>query len=119
MQDHLRRVLEPHFDVRFVEDGAAAVEEARRSRPDLVILEALLPTMDGFQACRRLKSLPETRNIPVLFFSLLLAEERAVQVGADGFLTKPLGREALLKSIRSFLTLGPASGMDEKGEVNG
>ena len=110
MQACLRRVLEPYFDLVFVEDGAAVERAVRENRPALVILEALLPEVDGFQACRRLKSLPETRDIPVLFFTLLLARERAAQVGADGFLLKPLRREVFMETISTLLGSSPHAG---------
>ncbi len=117
MQASLRRILEPHFDLMFVEDGAAVVEAVRENRPALVILEALLPTVDGFQACYHLKSHPETRDIPVLFFTLLLAKERAAQVGADRFLLKPLQREVLLDHIWNLVGGSPTAGNgDERSD---
>lgn len=103
MRDALTRMLEEHFVLVLVEDGAAAVAQTRAHLPALVILEALLPTMDGFQVCQQLKNDPATCHIPILFFTLLLAEERAAQVGADGFLLKPLHKDALLETICRLL----------------
>jgi len=103
MRSALTQALEEHFELEFVEDGAAALEQVKARLPALVILEVLLPTLDGFQVCQRLKSDPTTCHIPVLIFTLLLAEERAAQVGADGFLLKPLHKETLIETIYRLL----------------
>lgn len=116
MRDALARALEEHFELEFVEDGAAVLERTKTHRPALVILEGLLPTLDGFQVCQRLKSDPATRHIPVIFFTLLLAKERAAQVGADGFLLKPLRRDALLETIDRLLADAPAEKREEKND---
>jgi len=103
MRDVLRRTLEEHFELQFVEDGATVLDQVRARPPALIILEALLPTLDGFQVCQQLKDDPATRHIPVLFFTLLLAEERAAQVGADAFLLKPQRKDVLLETINRLL----------------
>jgi len=103
MRRALAQALEGRFELEFVDDGADVLERARHRPPALVILETLLPTLDGFQVCRRLKRDPVTRHIPVLFFTLLLAEERAAQVGADGFLLKPIRPEVLLSTVHCLL----------------
>ncbi|MGQ9615273.1 MAG: response regulator [Spirochaetota bacterium] len=99
MQGVLKSALEDRFEIEFVEDGLGVFERVILRTPDVIVLEVLLPTLDGFQVCRRLKSNPLTRDIPVLFFTLLLAEERVKQAGADGFLLKPFRKEAFIKSI--------------------
>lgn len=113
MHNTLTRTLEEHFDLVFVEDGAAVLEQVRVHSPALIILEVILPTLDGFQVCRQLKNEPTTRHIPVLIFTLLLAEERAVQMGADAFLLKPLQHDVFLRTIYRLLTDGPA-GQEEQ-----
>ncbi|MBC7252132.1 MAG: response regulator [Anaerolineae bacterium] len=104
MRYALARALEEHFELEFVADGAQALERIHAHPPALVILEALLPTLDGFQVCQQIKKDPDTRHIPVIFFTLLLTEERALHAGADGFLLKPLHRERLLETINRLLT---------------
>jgi len=103
MRRALERVLHPDYELTFVEDGASLITQTRTRRPDLIILEGLLPVMDGFQVCRELKRDPTTRYIPVLFFTLLSAEERARQAGADAFLLKPLRESVLRETIESLL----------------
>lgn len=109
MRNALARVLTPHFRVEFAEDGQQVLQRARAERPAVIVLEALLPRGDGFQVCRQLKSDPATREIPVLLFTLLLAEERGRQAGADAYLQKPLRGELLLSTIEQLLEGGPAS----------
>jgi len=108
MRQALARALQDRFEVEFVESGEEVLERVKRRRPAAVILEALLPGLDGFQVCQRLKSDPDARVVPVLFFTLLLARERAAQVGADAFLLKPLRRDVLLRTINSLLGDAPA-----------
>ncbi|HID61125.1 MAG TPA: response regulator [Anaerolineae bacterium] len=112
MRNVLAQTLEKHFELEFIEDGAAALKRVKARSPALVILEVLLPTLDGFQVCQQIKNDPATRHVPVLFFTLLLAEERAAQVGADGFLLKPLRRDVLLETIHRLLADVPGG----KGE---
>jgi len=107
MRNVLKRTLQ-EFELDFVEDGAIVLQRVKTHPPGLIILEALLPTLDGFQVCQRLKGDPETRHIPVLFFTLLLAEERAHQVGADAFLIKPARAQVLLDTIHRLLARRPA-----------
>ncbi|HEY65993.1 MAG TPA: response regulator [Caldilineae bacterium] len=114
MRDTLRRTLGERFDLEFVDDGAAVIQKAKERSPALIILEVLLPTLDGFQVCRRLKNDSDTRHIPVLMFTSLLAEKRAAQAGCDGFLLKPLHRDRLLQKIHHLLTR--ASKGDREGE---
>ncbi len=111
MRNVLTRMLQEHFQLAFVQDGAALLEQVKARQPALVILEALLPTLDGFQVCQQLKDDPATRHIPVVFYTLLLAEERAAQAGADAFLLKPQSKDVLLKTIyRLLATLSAGEG---------
>jgi CheY-like chemotaxis protein len=103
------RVLETFFlneagyAVEFSDDGAAALERARRLRPALVITEILVPKLDGLALCRLLKEDPETRGIRVLIFSILTASARARDAGADAFLRKPLAEQKLVDTVRLLL----------------
>lgn len=113
MGEALRAALEPHYSLEFFADGAALLERVRRRPPDLVILEVLLPGLDGLQVCRQIKADPASRHVPVLIFTWLLARERAAQAGAEAFLLKPLRREELLEEIRRLLTGKPAGRGEE------
>ena len=96
-------LTEAGFGVTFAEDGLQALELARELHPTIVITEILVPKLDGLALCRRLKSDPETQDIAVLVFSLLAAERRAQDAGADAFLSKPLSAQRLKDAVRVLL----------------
>jgi two-component system response regulator MprA len=105
-------LTEAGYAVEFADDGAAALEQARRLRPDLVVTEIMVPRLDGLALCRHLKDDPETRGIMVLIFSILTASARARDAGADAFLRKPLAEQKLLDTVEQLLARrgGPARG---------
>lgn len=103
------RELERHFlesagfAVDFVIDGAAALSRARHAVAHLVITEILIPKLDGLQLCRELKQDPATRDIPVIVFSVLAAEARAKEAGANAFIRKPLVPSVLLGTVERLV----------------
>jgi DNA-binding response OmpR family regulator len=105
----LKRLLGSQgYDVREVADGESALAELRRDPPDLVILDILLPGVDGYDVCRRLKGDPRTRLIPVVMITGLdhfEARLRGVDLGVDDFLVKPYRFEELRARVRSLLSL--------------
>ena len=80
-----------------------ALEQIRKTVPDIVITEILVPTLDGLALCRQLKANPLTRDVAVLIFSILAARDRAREAGADAFLLKPLAEHALVNTVRQLL----------------
>lgn len=101
-------LLEGGLSVVSAHDGEVGLKEFERLRPDLVILDVQMPGLDGFELCRRIKSSPETRLIPVLLVTALSAVEdriKGIDAGADDFLTKPVERSQLLARTRSLLSL--------------
>jgi DNA-binding response OmpR family regulator len=108
-QDPQMRRLERYFleqagfTVEFAADGYQGLETARRLRPDIVVAEILVTGLDGLSVCRALKADPATRAIVVLIFSILAAEQRARDAGADGFVRKPLDDAHLVESIEALL----------------
>lgn len=105
----LKRLLGSQgYDVREVADGESALAELRRDPPDLVILDILLPGVDGYDICRHLKGDPRTRLIPVIMITGLdhfEARLRGVDLGVDDFLVKPYRFEELRARVRSLLSL--------------
>jgi CheY-like chemotaxis protein/serine phosphatase RsbU (regulator of sigma subunit) len=95
------------FAVREVPDGFQAVSSAKADPPDLAILDVKMPGMDGFAACRELKSDPATRHIPVLMLSATFLESEArvegLETGADAYLTQPVEAPVLAATVRSLL----------------
>ena len=87
-------------------DGVEAITAVERDRPDLILLDVMMPRMSGFEVCRRIKGNPETRGIVVVMLTALneVADyERAVESGTDDFLSKPVNKLELITRIRSLL----------------
>lgn len=87
-------------------DGVDALAKVPRMKPDLIILDVMMPRMSGFEVCRRLKADPKFRDIPILMVTALneLGDiERGVESGTDDFLSKPLNKLELLTRVKSLL----------------
>jgi two-component system cell cycle response regulator len=92
-------------------DGVEALETVARWRPDVILLDVMMPRMSGFQCLVRLKSDPTTRTIPVLIVTALneVADmERAREAGADDYITKPVNKVELLQKVRTLAARGRA-----------
>jgi len=88
--------------------GEEALEKARRQAPDLVLLDVLMPGLDGFATCRRLREQPQTRFTPIIMITALNEIEdriHGLEAGADDFVSKPFNDDLLLAKIRSLLRL--------------
>jgi two-component system alkaline phosphatase synthesis response regulator PhoP len=94
------------YEVLLAEDGYAGLELAKESRPDLIILDIMMPYFNGLEVCRKLKSDYATKDIPVVFLSVLAQREdleAGKEAGAEFFLTKPYDPEKLNLIIRMAL----------------
>ena len=91
------------YGVEFAADGLTALERARELRPKILVTEVLVPKLDGLSLCRQLKADPVTQETKVLIFSHLHAEQRALDVGADAFLLKPLNEERLIETVTKLI----------------
>jgi len=94
---------EAGYRVEFADDGLQGLERARALIPRILVTEILLPRLDGLKVCRALKSDPATKDIIVLVFSILFAEDRALEAGADAFLRKPLDDARLVDTVTTLL----------------
>ncbi len=89
-------------------DGLEALEKVEKERPDIILLDIMLPKMDGFQVCERLKKDPATRFIPIIMITALkeLKDKiRGLEVGADDFISKPFENVELLTRVKSLLRI--------------
>ncbi len=97
-----------YFEVSTAMNGIDALEKIQRVRPDIVLLDVMMPGMDGIEVCRRIKSNPQTRHIPVVMVTALDQPEdrvRGLEAGADDFLTKPVNDVALFSRVKSLVRL--------------
>jgi two-component system cell cycle response regulator len=102
------RLSAEYFDVITASSGAQALAMCERAECDLVLLDVMMPDMDGFEVCRRLKSNPATHHIPVVMVTALDQPSdrvRGLEAGADDFLTKPLPNLPLIARVRSLTRL--------------
>ena len=106
-----------YYEVLAAGDGSSALQVAHDERPDIILLDVMMPGMDGFETCRRLKADPVTRHIPVVLVTALDGREdklKGLDAGADDFVTKPIDDVILFARVRSLLRL--KSVMDELRE---
>lgn len=96
------------FTVRFARNGGDALKQVALAKPDLILLDVMMPEIDGFETCSRLKANEETRDIPVIFMSALtdtVDKVKGFEVGAVDYITKPIQQEEMLARITAHLTL--------------
>jgi two-component system cell cycle response regulator DivK len=94
------------FDMVEAGDGAEALVQVAKQRPDLILMDIQLPVMDGYEATRRLKSDPATKSIPIIVvtsYALSGDEGKARAAGCDAYVTKPYSPRQLLAKVREFL----------------
>ncbi len=93
------------FNVKLASNGLDALEKVKLYHPDLVILDIVMPEMNGYQVCRQIKSQPQTMDIPVVFCSSKSTEVDvywAMKQGADGYLSKPVKKYELMELMAKF-----------------
>ena len=104
----LSQVLGRHYRVQLAVSGAKALALAQRRAPDLIVLDVMMPDLDGYEVCRRLKADPQTRDVPVLFLTSLNGsddETLGFEAGGADFIAKPFTPATLLARVRTQLEL--------------
>lgn len=95
------------YQVRGVTNGEKALREIAENRPDLVLLDIMMPGLDGFEVCRRIKQDPATSSIPVVMLTAKKNSQdqaRGIEVGADAYLTKPFKSVRIIEVIEGLLS---------------
>jgi CheY-like chemotaxis protein len=94
------------FTVVQAANGAEAVEQAQKELPDLILMDVRMPKMTGYEACRQMKSMPELRDIPVVFLSAKGQEseiQTGLEAGAEEYILKPFAPDELVKQVQAVL----------------
>ncbi len=107
IRELLRQELESEgYRVREAEDGRAALAEVKREKPDLIVLDVMMPELSGFDVAAVLRNDPETFNIPIVILSIIQDQQRGYRLGVDRYFTKPMDTKALLHEIGALLEQG-------------
>ena len=100
--------LRGEFDIAEAENGLEALQMIEQSRPDLIILDVAMPKMDGIECCRRIKSHPETKHIPIIIVTALgdhAQKNAAVSAGCDSYIHKPVRKDRLVGKVWLLLRI--------------
>lgn len=107
IRELLRQVLEGEgYNVSVAEDGVEAMKQVKEHRPDLIILDVMMPNINGFDVVAMLKSDVDTMDVPVIILSIVEDREKGYRLGVDRYLTKPLNTELLFHEISTLLEQG-------------
>ncbi|GAK54052.1 response regulator receiver sensor signal transduction histidine kinase [Candidatus Moduliflexus flocculans] len=96
------------FDLLVAQSGESALSRAEKTTPDIILLDVMMPGLDGFETCRRLKANPHTQKIPVIFMTALsdtVDKVTGFELGAVDYITKPIQAEEVLARVRTHLTI--------------
>ncbi|MBD2598638.1 PAS domain S-box protein [Nostoc spongiaeforme FACHB-130] len=110
IRELLRQQLENEgYKVREAKDGMDAIHQIKIARPDLILLDVMMPQINGFDVAAVLKNDPQTADIPIIILSIIENKERGYHIGIDRYLTKPINSEQLLSEIGLLLSQGTSS----------
>lgn len=104
----LSETIEDLGDILFATNGQAAIDLCIEQQPNLVLLDVMMPEMDGYEVCEKLKTLPETKEIPVIFATALSDENdeaKGFEIGAIDYVTKPISAPIVIARVRNHLEL--------------
>ncbi len=104
--------LQPEVSTTSASNGVEALDRVAQKKPDLILLDIMMPKMSGFEVCRHLKGSPETRDIVVVMITALSETgdiDRATECGADDYPSKPVERAAVVNLVRTLLQARPAN----------
>lgn len=113
-EEHMVRLMEYNllrngYQVFTAFNGVEAIKKVNNCRPDLVLLDIRMPTMDGYEVCKVLKDSPSTRDIPIIIVSIIADKDKAEIMGASSYIMKPFSPQVLIAEIQEVLGGGVAS----------
>lgn len=106
--DILKGVLSPYYQVKVASSGHVAMHVVERLTPDLILLDIMMPGIDGFEVCRKIKSTPALADIPIIYVTALGQgedEEKGFKLGAVDYITKPISPPLVLARVKTHITL--------------
>ena len=110
-EENVRRLLRSMLGNKYIvleaKDGEVAIDIARSQKPDFILMDIMMPNIDGYTACYTIKQDPATKTIPIVMLTAVgqeLNKKLAQEMGADGYITKPFGLLELLNTVARFLT---------------
>lgn len=112
----LRQILSAEYELAFARSGREALTAVAKHRPALILLDVVMPEMDGYAVCRQLKANPQTENIPVIFVTALhevIGESAGFAVGAVDYITKPVSPQIVRARVRTHLSLVSAKRLEQ------
>lgn len=116
-------LLKPHYKMMVSKSGEQALEVCQTLKPDLILLDVMMPEMDGYEVCRRLKADEKTRDIPIIFITALSSvddEFRGFDLGAVDYITKPINPKIVLARVKTHIILRHKTKLLEKlGSLDG
>ena len=104
----LTHFFKPQYEIIVATNGSSGLESAKKQMPDLILLDVIMPEMDGFDVLAKLKESETTKNIPVVFLSGLDNsgyEEKGLSLGAAGYITKPFDKSIIIEKTEALLQL--------------
>jgi len=108
IQEIIRELLGYHYDLEFANDGEEAIEMANKTIPDIILLDIMMPKVDGFDVCENLRKNPKFNNTIIIMITALSdrdSQSKGYKLGADDFITKPFNPRDLQNKIKLFLRL--------------
>ena len=100
------------YEVTTARDGEEALAAARRVTPDLMVLDVMLPAVNGFEVCRRVRQVPALRHVPILFLTARGLEneiKKGLALGATAYMTKPFATKELIRTVGELLRAGKSA----------
>ena len=105
--DILVDILDKIYEVSVALDGESALEYLEEVVPDCILLDVMMPGIDGFEVCRRIKADEKTKNVPIIFITAMTDEQeknKGLSLGALGYISKPIDPEEVLAAVKKVLS---------------